>query len=42
VLPFDDPAARETKKPLAITPAAQAGFENGSGNQMSPAPVAQL
>ena len=31
VLPSDDFATRGMKKPLAIRPAAQAGFENGSG-----------
>jgi hypothetical protein len=31
VLPFDDLVMAGIKKPLAITPAAKAGFENGSG-----------
>lgn len=31
VLPFDDFVMVDMKKPLAIRPAAKAGFENGSG-----------
>jgi hypothetical protein len=39
VLPSCDFAMRDTKKPLAMTPAAKAGFENGFGNEILPAPV---